>query len=225
MRGEINWHMNHKGAIFDMDGLMFDTEKVFQQTWHEIADENGIKLSDGFVKDISGTNGEYMCRVIEKYYGVTDGNIIMEDCMSRVRKKLETYVPKKKGIDEILDFFQKKGVKLAVASSSSKEQIRKNLVNSGLEKYFDEIVSGADVKHGKPAPDIFLLAAENISCLPEECYVFEDSENGICAGSAAGCTTIMIPDLISPSEHTREICNHICSSLSDAVNILNNDFE
>ncbi|MBU5477910.1 HAD family phosphatase [Eubacterium sp. MSJ-13] len=225
MRGEANWHMNHKGAIFDMDGLMFDTEKVFQQTWHEIADENGVKLSDKFVKDISGTNGEYMCHVIEKHYGVADGSIIMKDCMSRVRKKLEIYVPKKKGIDEILDFFQKKHVKLAVASSSSKEQIRQNLVNSELEKYFDEIVSGTDVKHGKPEPDIFLLAAEKIGCRPQDCYVFEDSENGIRAGVAAGCITVMVPDLISPSEQIREICGHICDDLIEAINILNNDFE
>lgn len=115
-----------------------------------------------------------------------------------MREKLSVHVPVKAGVHEILDFFKKQGVHMAVASSSLKEQIEANLIKSGIRDYFTEIVSGTEVEHGKPAPDIFLYATKKIGYAPEECYVFEDSKNGVKAAHAAGCKTIMIPDLIEP---------------------------
>ena len=181
--------MEYKGAIFDMDGLLFDTERIYQQTWQEIAAEKGVKLDGGFVKAISGTNGSHMCRVIERYYHVPDGTAIMDECMGRIRRKLAVHVPVKKGVHEILDFFQKKGMRIAVASSSAVRQIESNLETAGIRGYFSAVVSGTQVSRGKPEPDIFLYAAERIGCAPDACFVFEDSENGIKAGYAAGCTT------------------------------------
>ena len=205
--------MEIKGAIFDMDGLLFDTENIFQETWREVAAENDVTLGADFVGDICGTSGSHMCRVIEKHYGVADGSFIMEECMRRVREKLRVHVPKKPGAERIVKTFHDKGVRLAVASSSYPEQIESNLALAGLREYFDEVVSGKEVEHGKPAPDIFLLAAKRIGCAPEECYVFEDSENGIRAGKTAGCTAIMIPDILTPSKEIREIADGIYDSL------------
>ena len=210
--------MKCKGAIFDMDGLLFDTEKIYQQTWNEIAEEKGIHLPEEFVQTISGTNGDYMCRVIEKYYKVYDGRKIRDDCMTRVQEKLKVYVPKKTGVDDILQFFKENKFHLAVASSSSKEQIESNLKIAGISSCFQAIVSGTEVKKGKPAPDIFLYAAKKIGCRPEECYVFEDSCNGIEAGYAAGCKTIMIPDLIAATEKIKRIRYGIYDTLIEAVN-------
>lgn len=207
--------MNSTGAIFDMDGLMFDTENIYQETWNELAAENGVTLGKDFVADICGTSGAHMCRVIEKHYGVADGSMIMEECMKRVRQKLKVYVPKKSGIDRILKAFHDRGVRLAVASSSYPEQIESNLRLAGVREYFDAVVSGKSVEHGKPAPDIFFLAAKQIKCDPETCYVFEDSENGIRAGKAAGCTAIMIPDVLAPSEEIRKIADKIYDSLDE----------
>ena len=212
--------MKCRGAIFDMDGLLFDTEKIFQQTWNEIAEERSIQLPEDFIEAISGTNGKYMCRVIEKYYKVKDGSEIQDDCMERVKKKLEVYVPKKPGVDEILKYFKKNKVHLAVASSSSREQIESNLRIAGIREYFETIVSGSEVKNGKPAPDIFLLAAKKICCSPEECYVFEDSANGVFAGNAAGCMTIMIPDMIVPTKDVKSHCYKKLSSLFDAIKVI-----
>ena len=208
--------MKYKGAIFDMDGLLFDTELVFQQLWQEIAGERGVVLGDDFVKAISGTNGKYMCGVIENYYHVPDGTAIMNECMGRMRERLSAHVPVKKGVHEILDFFQKKGIRMAVASSSSIEQIKSNLKLAGIQGYFAAIVSGAEVKCGKPAPDIFLCAAERIGCGPEQCFVFEDSENGIRAGRAAGCITVMVPDLIEASSDILPYCRFVCRDLLQA---------
>ena len=109
-------------------------------------------------------------------------------------------------------------MKTAVASSSSLEDIRDNLGRLGLLEYFDALVSGHELPsgHEKPAPDIFLLAAERIGCAPEDCYVFEDGVNGCLAGIAAGCATVMIPDLFQPTEELRQNCAGIFESLTRA---------
>lgn len=209
--------MKYKGAIFDMDGLIFDTERIYQQTWQELATERDIRLEDGFLEAVSGTNGLYMRQVIEKFYHVPDGSPIVAECMERIRKKLSVYVPVKEGVYEILAFFRTKGIRIAVASSSSMEQIEENLQKARIREYFDALVSGAGVEHGKPAPDIFLCAAERIGCVPNECLVFEDSENGIRAGYAASCITVMVPDLIEPSPEILPYCSKIYPNLMQAM--------
>lgn len=196
-----------------MDGLLFDTERIYQETWAELAEKYQVKLADGFAREISGTNGTYMCAVLEKHYHVPDGSLIMKECMERIRRKLEVHVPVMKGVPEILAYFKSQGLHLAVASSSSRSQIEANLKKAQIIQYFDEIVSGTEVAQGKPAPDIFLRAASKIGCKPEECYVFEDSANGIRAGYAAGCVTVMIPDLIEPTEEIRGLCDLVCEDL------------
>lgn len=209
--------MQYKGAIFDMDGVLFDTERIYQETWQEIAARQDITLDGSFLRAISGTNGAYMCRVIEKYYHVPDGKDIMERCMEQVRQKLSVYVPMKKGVRDILDYFRKNDIGIAVASSSAVQQIEANLQMSGIRDYFSVIVSGLEVNQGKPEPDIFLLAAKRLHCAPEECFVFEDSENGIRAGYAAGCFTVMVPDLLEASSEIQPYCRKICSDLEQAV--------
>lgn len=119
-----------------MDGLLFDTERVYQQTWQELALEKGMKLNSSFAKDISGTNGQHMCRVIEQHYHVPDETAITDECMVRIRKKLSLHVPVKQGVHEILDFFQKKEIRIAVASSSTSRQIESNLETAGIRKHF-----------------------------------------------------------------------------------------
>ena len=208
--------MKCRGTIFDMDGVLFDTERIYQKIWRQIANENGIELGAGFLRAISGTNGAYMRQIIELYYHVSDGTDIIKECMKRMRKELSVCVPMKKGVREILEFFQKNGIYTAVASSSSMQQIRGNIEKAGLSDYFSKFVSGEEVKHGKPAPDIFLYAAKKLECIPEECVVFEDSENGIKAGYAAGCKTVMIPDLIEASPAILPYCTKICRDLLHA---------
>ena len=214
--------MKCKGAIFDMDGVLFDTERIYQDTWQEIAAERRIKLDSGFVKTISGTNGKKMLQVVEKYYRVPDGTVIADVCMSRVREKLSVHVPVKKGVYEILRFLKEKDIRTAVASSTSRQQIEKNLQMTGIRGYFDEIVSGSEVKHGKPEPDIFLCAAGRIGCRPEECFVFEDSENGVRSGHAAGCVTIMIPDLVEPEAGICSYCFKICRDFQEVQKEIKN---
>lgn len=209
-----------KGAIFDMDGLMFDTEQIWQKNWKEIADEMGVTLADDFKYNICGTSGALMNSVIEKYYGVEDGSAIAADCKKRVHDDLMEFTPEKPGVHEILEFFRDHGVRIAVASSSSEEQIRRNLQNTNTEDFIEAIVSGAGMKNGKPAPDIFLAAAEKLNMDPAECYVFEDAFNGIRAGHAAGCRTVMIPDQVQPTEEIRDLAYAVCASLLEVRDLL-----
>ena len=207
-----------KGAIFDMDGLLTDTERFYSQSWREAARTFGQDWVEDFDKAVAGTNGEKMLNVIHAHFPDVDAQAFMNFCIENQRRLVRDELREMPGASDIVRFFRERGVKTAVASSGPQENIRGNLGKLGLLDLFDAIVSGEDVApgRGKPAPDIFLLAAEKIECAPEDCYVFEDGVNGCLAGIAAGCATIMIPDLFQPTEELRRNCVGIFESLTAA---------
>lgn len=208
-----------KGAIFDMDGLLLDTERIWQEVWQEIASVRGVELGPGFARAISGTSGRKAAEVCAQYYrtDVETGDEIYHQSLRLGTEKLRVNVPRKPGSEEILSGLKKMGFRIAVASSSPMELIRSNLALAGLDSYEDVFVSGVGLPHGKPAPDIFLKAADEIELEPQECYVFEDSFNGIRAGHAAGCASVMIPDLMRPDEEMRRLSVGIYPTLSEAL--------
>lgn len=209
-----------KGAIFDMDGLLFDTERLYRDMWIILAKEYGQIPDPAFPKAVCGSNGEHMRNIIRHYYPAVDAARFQQDCIDRVAEQLEHEVPLKPGLFEILDTVKKNGLRIAVASSSPMQTIQNNLKNAGVISYFDAVISGTEVPAGKPAPDIFQIAAGKLGLKPEECFVFEDSTNGIRAGAAAGCTTIMIPDLTEPTDELRALCAGIYPSLDAAARAL-----
>ena len=204
-----------KGAIFDMDGLMFDTERLYQTIWNEIAESQGITLGEGFAKEIGGTSGDLLRSVIVKYYHTDDPDRIFARVLSESRRRLQESVPLKPGLFELLDYLRENHVTLAVASSSPIDLIRSNLRVAKCESYFDQVISGHGLTRCKPFPDVFLNAAEELRLSPSDCYVLEDSINGVLAGLAAGCTTIMVPDYIEPSQEVMEKGANICASLAE----------
>lgn len=210
-----------KGAIFDMDGLLFDTESVYQETWKELAADMNTVLPEAFTYEITGTSGELGLAVISKYFplenanGVTAADIDRE-CKKRVAEKCSRSIQMKPGVEEILRFFKENDVPCAIASSSIVPQIESNLKLTGLKDYFAAIVGGNLVKRGKPDPDIFLAAAAALNMDPSDCYVFEDAINGIKAAKTAGCAPIMIPDLMQPTDEIRPMCAGIYTSLAEA---------
>ena len=210
-----------KGAIFDHDGLMFDTEKVWQKNWDIVADELGITLPDSFRREICGTSGQLMIDTIARYFIGADPHYIKTRVSDGVHQDCAKHLDPKPGLDKILEFFHKQGIPMAVASSSPIELLHNNLRNAGIDHYFDVVVSGQQIEHGKPAPDIFLLAAEKLGIDPKECYVFEDAYNGVRAGVAAGCYTIMIPDMLQPNEEMKKIASAIYHDLGEAADNLN----
>ena len=195
-----------KGAIFDMDGLLLDSERLFQDAWRALAEERGIVLGDTFTAEISGSGQEQQKEILRKYYPGADPDALIAACKSRVYAMEETDLVLKKGAVELLETLRSSGFRCAVASSSPLEMVRKNLARTDILKYFGVTVSGEEVSRGKPFPDVFLLAAEKLGLPAEECYVFEDSMNGIRAAAAARCVPVMVPDLVQPAEEIRAMC-------------------
>ena len=157
-----------------------------------------------------------MNRILKKYYHTEDGGEIQKDCKERVLRHLAKNVPVKTGAVEILGRCRILGIKTAVASSSLLRKIENNLENAGMENCFDAIVSGDEVEKGKPAPDIFLLAAKRIGVPLGKCTVFEDSPHGIEGALRAGMKAVMIPDLLPPwEEHRRQI--EVYNNLQEAA--------
>ncbi len=206
-----------KGVIFDMDGVLFDTEALWQKYWNLAAEEAGITLPAQFKKDICGSSDK-MPSVVSAYYGVNDPMPIIMKTYGRLQEHLKRELPEKEGLHEALKELREMGFRIAVASSSPTENILANLERSNVREYFDVITSGQEVKNGKPAPDIFLLAAKRLGLPAEECYIFEDAYNGIRAASAAHGVPVMIVDQSEPDEEMERTAHFICRSLMDAVN-------
>ncbi len=210
-----------QGAIFDMDGLMFDTEKIYRNVWDHLPVEFGFAECPGLGEAICGTSGEDLKRIVRAYIPGIDADAFMDAGYDKVHETVMAMQPDEKpGVHEIIGYLKNRGFRLAVASGSPQEIIERNLERAGLMDAFDAVISGFSVPHGKPAPDIFLESARRIGCDPEKCYVFEDGANGIRAGAAAGCVTVMIPDLTAPDEELRNLCAAVFESLLDALDAI-----
>ena len=212
-----------RGAIFDMDGLLFDTETLYQRGWTIIADEFGVARKPELGKACCGTCGDLTVQIVHQFHPTVDAKAYIRRVIEYVHDEAEKNLPLMAGVREIITYFHEQGIRIATASSSSVAQIEKNLTQSGLRNYFDAIVGGDLVAHGKPAPDIFLMAAARIVIPAEECYVFEDGYNGLRGAAAAGCAPIMIPDTMPPTDEKRALCAGIYPSLLAVMDAIQKD--
>lgn len=190
-----------QAVVFDMDGLMFDSERMIQRSWDVV----GVKMGFGKMgKDIYhtlGLNNAERERYFKSAYGEDFPYLeFRENYRAEVaRDTRENGTPVKKGLYELLEVLKEKQMKLAVATSSSYENTVELLKETKVYSYFQEIVTGNMVEHSKPAPDIYQKACEKLGVLPEHALALEDSYNGIRSGYAAGMKVIMIPDLLTDS--------------------------
>ncbi len=208
-----------KGAIFDMDGLMFDSERLVCSIWQEMMDENGYKFNVDIFKNTIGLRQDKSKEFYTSLYGEDfdyDGFKIQS--RQRFYKRIEKDgVPIKKGLFELLDFLKDNNIKMAVATSTSAKTALKVIKKAGVYDYFDSFVCGDDVKNGKPHPEVFLTAAERIGVPPEECVAFEDSINGIKSAFAANMTAVMVPDFLQPTDEIKPKISLLCKSLDEAI--------
>lgn len=206
------------GVIFDMDGLMFDTECMWATFWEPALAELGLPYKEGLAEAARGTAGENTRRVVRSFYGEDcDAEAIIDNLHKVADKAFEPPVPKKPGIDELLAWLDEQHIPMAVASSSREFAIRHHLDNWNMTHYFKAIVSGQHVTHSKPDPEIFLLAAEKLGVESEHCLVLEDSYNGVRAGAAGGFVTVMVPDLMQPDDEMRSLYTMECKSLNEVL--------
>ncbi len=204
-----------KAVIFDMDGLMFDTEKVFAMAWDYVGEEMGLGKAGYMGLKTLGLNVEKTRQVWREEFG----DKYDEDTMKKLTKEFltkyysENGVPVKKGLYILLDYLKSKDYKLAVASSSSKREVEEHMKDAGVYDDFDVIVCGDMVNKSKPEPDIYLKACEALKVNAEECYALEDSKNGLLSAYRAGCKVIMVPDLWQPDEEIEGILLAKCNDL------------
>ncbi len=215
---------NFKAAIFDLDGLILDTETISYAGWKRAMADFGYLLDDNTYHKIIGLNIPDMQQVFYEAFG-TDFPLekICQNRLNYIYDHIDSHGIKiKPGLYEILDFLDKAELIKAVATSSSTESAKRKLTATALLDRFDYLVCGDQVKKSKPSPDIFLDAAAHLKVRPRDCLVFEDSENGVRAAHAAGMTVIMVPDVKQPTPQVADLACKIFTSLKEALPFVKN---
>lgn len=205
---------NAKGFLFDMDGLIFDTERLFMEQLALVMAEEGYRLSREVYIRTLGMGGRELEQVMLSEYGE---DYPFHEMGRRARERVDVVADTvglvlKPHILELLVWLQEQGLVCAVASSSNSVSVRKYLECTGILSYFSVIIGGEMVEHSKPAPDIFLLACEKCGLEPHQAVVFEDSENGVRAAAAADIPVICVPDLKQPSPEVCQMANAVVNS-------------
>lgn len=215
--------MEIKAVLFDMDGLMIDTESLSTEAFINSAKAQGYNMTkEETLKVLGFTKASIYQFWIDYFQGTNvDGKKLVDDHYEYIENVLYTVGPEKMPyVEELLKYLRENNYKIAVASSSDTADIKNNLEKTKLEKYIDEIASGAEVENGKPAPDVFLLAAERLDVDPKDCLILEDSKAGIKAGKASGAMVFMVPDMFTVDKECEDTADRILTNLGEVIEIL-----
>lgn len=213
-----------KAVVFDMDGVIFDSEKLYRKHWLITASEYGIpedvmlELCDL----IAGATKENNERLMKSRFGQDfDYMAFREITLKRMDEEVQRDgVEMKPGVLELFDYLKANDYKIGLATSTQQDRAERNLKRAGLYEKFDAIIYGSMVSRGKPFPDIYEKACEELQVCPDEAIGIEDSINGVISSAKAGLHTIMVVDLVQPTEETRELAEHVFDSLFDVKQLL-----
>ena len=211
-----------KAIVFDMDGVLFDTEMVCLEGWVAVAEKNHLpNMREVFPKCI-GLNNNDCQAVLQEAYGekfdyVEFRRQASEEFWGYIERK---GLPEKPGVHELLEWLAASDYRVALASSTKRTSVENCLKRAGIYEYFEVIISGDMVEHSKPEPDIYLLACEKLGVAPGEAYAIEDSFNGIRSAYAAGMRPLMVPDMLAPDEEMREKSVEIFVNLDEVLEYL-----
>ena len=204
-----------KAVIFDVDGTLLDTERIYMQAWKAAAAEQGYVMPDRVLQMTRAVDAKVAARIFEEEIG--NGFSYVKTRPIRVRIAEEIIAREspilKPGVLELLAYLEEKGIRLAVASSTNTQTTREHLAASGIADRFEVIVGGDQIVNGKPHPDIFLRAAELLGEAPENCMVVEDSPSGIRAGAAAGMKVVLVPDQAAITQEIIDLSDLVLESL------------
>ena len=215
-------HMPIRGVLFDMDGLVLDTEVLYSRFWQAAAQALGYPMTREQALGMRALNSVAGQAQLEGYFG--PGVSYQEIRQVRIRM-MDAYIEEhgvlpKPGIRELLDYLDAQGIPAALATSSPMDRIQAYLGPQGLLNRFQALCSGYEVPHGKPEPDIFLYAADRLGLDPRACMVLEDSPAGILSASRADCFPVVVPDQDQPDSETLSRCGAKADSLLDVIDLL-----
>lgn len=210
------------GVLFDMDGVVLDTETLYARFWREAAAALGHTMSYEQalgMRSLSSTAGQAQ---LEKYFGK---GVFRAEFRAKRIELMDAYVDVhgvdlKPGIRELLDFLDEQGIKTAITTSSPLERVERYLGPHGLLPRFQRLYSGTEVAHGKPEPDIYIHGASCLGLKPEECIAIEDSPAGVLSAYRAGCMTVMVPDLDQPDGEMEKLLFAKADSLADVIELM-----
>ncbi|WP_372018942.1 HAD family hydrolase [Pseudoxanthomonas sp. 10H] len=207
-------------VIFDMDGLMLDSERAINACMAQAARDLGHALPDAlWLKMIGGGDG--LCRrLVSEQIGEAAADVLLERSELLYDAVADAGIDHRPGIVELLEWLVARGIPRAVATSTRRPLAMRKLQAAGLLGYFDAVCTSSDVPRPKPAPDVYLLAASTLGVGPARCLVLEDSPTGVRAALAAGMTPVQVPDLLEPDEAVRALAHRIVPSLGEAQRLL-----
>ena len=210
-----------KAVVFDMDGLLVDSEYEGLFVLQNCARKQNIEMSLDDIKLTLGSTYAFSIDLYGRLYPEMDSVKLFADFKEGMRELAEAgKVPLKKGARELLEYLKAHGIPCAVASSSPKAMVEVYLGKQSVLEYFDAFVTGDLGLPSKPAPDMFLTAAKELKTAPQDCLVLEDSVNGIKAGRNAGMQVGMVPDVLPYKEELKPFCDHVLSDLFAVIPLL-----
>lgn len=210
-----------RAAVFDMDGLLLDTEVRYKDVILAAAADRGPPLPEAIFNRMIGTPLAHSLGLLAEFYGPDyDGEALFADATERFRIMTLGEDLLKAGVRELLDHLDELKIPRAIATSSSHESVRHHLEPNGVLARFDAVIARGDYARGKPAPDPFLAAATALGVAPQACLALEDSHNGVRAAHAAGMMTVMVPDLLAPTDEMRDLAVAIADSLHHVLDLV-----
>lgn len=212
----------YKAVVFDMDGIIFDSERLVIVCWKEVADKYGIVEIEKACEACLGVNATETREIFKRFYGQDFPYDEYKQEMSQLFHSRYDggRLPTKAGVQELLQYLKAQEIKVGLASSTRKAVVVQELTDAGLIKYFDVVVGGDMVSKSKPNPEIFLKACEELNVAPQEAFAIEDSYNGIRAAAAGKLRPLMVPDLMPPTEEMLELAEHVFETLLDVKTYL-----
>ncbi len=211
--------MNFQAAIFDMDGLLLDTERVCIEIFEQACQAVGVPFLRDLYLSVIGRNAAGIEATLRAGYGPDlDYMQLHNEWRTRYNAVVKHQaIPVKQGVIELLEWLKAEHIPTAVATSTQRDVASIKLRLSGLERYFDAVATGCEVSQGKPHPEIYLLAASRLDVAPAQCLAFEDSNNGVRSAVAAKMIAYQIPDLVMPSDDVVALGHRIRPTLSDVL--------
>lgn len=218
----MNRNILYKAVVFDMDGIIFDSERAVMQCWKEVASRHNIPDIEKAILACTGTTMVRTREIMLNLYGADfpydeyarESSVIFHSRYDGGR------LPMKPGVKELLTFLKEHDKKIALASSTRQQVVTDELRDAGIIEYFDRIICGDMVSRSKPAPDIFLKACEELNISPSDSYAIEDSYNGIRAAHAADLHPIMVPDLLPADEEMQSLAEIVLPNLTSVKEYL-----